>query len=142
MQYYANDGIENTGSSMGLPADGYQQYQSEVTLQVQPKHDDYYSVQPGENYYSDYGGVDEQQTYSMSPNTVNSREYSTMNTVAVKQQNLQPQQEPNLIANTQPAINTSTPNYLQSDTDDSTGYQNIPSNKTAPNQDSDFDFST
>lgn len=129
---------------MGLPGDGYQQYQSEAaTLQVQPKHDDYYTVTPGENYYSDYtSGVDEHQTYSMNANTVNSREYPTVNTVAVEQQNLQPQQEPNLIANNQQPINTSIPNYLQSDTDDSqSGYPAISTNKPSQNQDSDFDFS-
>ncbi|XP_055324627.1 putative uncharacterized protein DDB_G0271606 isoform X2 [Sitodiplosis mosellana] len=165
IQYYANDMIGNDGSSMSrLPSsDGYQQYETQSALQAQLKHDDYYTVSPGENYYSDYGTVDQNQTYSTNATFDNSHELPTSSLVAVDQhgrQQQQPQQQPQqqqqqpqqrqsqqsqqkieYTTNAEPASDIRIPNYLQSDTDDSqTGYANNPSNKIQ--QDSDFDFST
>lgn len=142
--------IGNDGSSMSrLSSDGYQQYQTQSTLQAQPKHDEYYSVSPGENYYSDYGdagAINQNQTY-LTNTTFD--ELATSSSVAVEQHNRQQQQQQQqqkqhqieYTANNKPAADIRIPNYLQSDTDDSqTGYQNSPSNKIQ--QDSDFDFST
>lgn len=153
MQYYGNDAVGNSNGAMNVPDDGYQQYQTESTLQAPPKQDEYYSVSPGENYYSehqfdqqssDYGNVDENQTYSMNTNIGNSSEVSTFSTGPAEQQsNIQAQPEIDYAANTEQVINPHVPNYLQSDTDDSqTGYQTIATNKAPQSQDSDFDFST
>lgn len=151
--------IGNDGNSMsGLPSsDAYQQYQTQSTLQTQPKLDEYYTVSPGENYYSDYGTVEQDQTYSKNASFDSSRELPTSNLVAVEQhERQQQQQQPSQFQQSQPqqsqqqieyvtsaesAIDVRIPNYLQSDTDDSqTGYPSNPSNKIQ--QESDFDFST
>lgn len=153
--------IGNDGNSMsGLPSsDAYQQYQTQSTLQTQPKLDEYYTVSPGENYYSDYGTVDPNQTYSKNASFDSSHELPTSNLVTVEQhgrqqqqqqqqpsqyQQNQPQQSQQQIeyrTNAEPATDARIPNYLQSDTDDSqTGYPTNPSNKIQ--QESDFDFST
>lgn len=146
---------DDGGSMSRLPADGYQQYQTESTLQVHPKHDEYYSVSPGENYYAtEYDGVDQNQAYSTNVNFDNSHEMPTSSSVGIEQNNressisLQQQQHQSIeystnieptAADTVTATDIRVPNYLQSDTDDSQpDYQN--SNKTQP--DSDFDFST
>lgn len=143
--------IGNGESSTGrLPADSYQQYQMESMQQpVQPKHDDYYTVSPGENYYTEYsgGGVDDSQTgYSVGGNYDNSHEPINAAAVMAEPNNLQYEQQTDYLAKSEPitdTINTHIPNYLQSDTDDSqTGYRNDVTNKTPQNQDSDFDFST
>lgn len=124
MPYYTTDATEiNDGSGNN---DGYQQFQTETTLQVQPKQDEYYTVSPGENYYTDYENVNENRTYGVPSNVG-----------AVEQQ---PQQQSNALAQQEPIH---IPNYLQSDTDDSqAGYQNQTSNNAPQSQDSDFDFST
>lgn len=145
--------IGNDESSMSrLPSDGYQQYQTQSTLQVQPKVDEYYTVSPGENYYNDYETVDQNQTYSTNTTFDKSHELPTSSSVAVEQHNQQKQkqqqqqrrqsqQKIEYTTNIEPAADVRIPNYLQSDTDDSqTGYQNNPSSKIQ--QDSDFDFST
>lgn len=160
VQYYANDMIENDGSSMSrLPVDDYQpQLQVESTIHRQPKYDDYYTMPPGENYYTDYENVEQNQAYTTNVNFDNnlnevagSSAFSIEqhNSQSSKQQhNLQPsqpaqsnQQSIEYLSNNQPNTNVRIPNYLLSDTDDSqTGYQNHPSNKIS--QESDFDYST
>lgn len=152
--------IENDDNTMsGLPSsDAYQQYQTQSTLLTQPKLDEYYTVSPGENYYSDYGTVDQNQTYSTNADFDSSRELPTSNLVAAErhgrhQQQQEPptqfkqtqpqqlQQQIEYITSADPAADLRIPNYLQSDTDDSqTGYPNNPSSKLQ--QESDFDFST
>lgn len=143
--------IGNDESSMNrLPSDGYQQYQTQLTLQVQPKVDEYYTVSPGENYYNDYETVDQNQTYLTNTTFDKSHELPTTSSVAIEQQKQQQQkqqqrrqsqQQIEYTTNIEPVADVRIPNYLQSDTDDSqTVYQNNPSSKIQ--QDSDFDFST
>lgn len=143
--------IGNDGSSR-LPADSYQQYQMESTQQqAQPKQDDYYTISPGENYYTEYG-VDDNQGYSGGGYSNPHVPTTVSNTVAsVEQHNLQSpyqqQQQPDYstnLTNIEPVVDTHIPNYLQSDTDDSQRdvHQNNATNKPPQNNDSDFDFST
>lgn len=151
--------IGNGESSTGriLPADSYQM--ESMQQPVQTKHDDYYTVSPGENYYTEYGGdgssgggvvIDDNQTvYSAGGNYDNSHEPITPAAVMTEAHNLQYQQQadyqqyPQQAAKTEPIVSAHIPNYLQSDTDDSqTGYRNDATNKTPQNHDSDFDFST
>lgn len=150
MPYYSTDAAQiNDGSANH---DGYQQFQPEATLQVQPKQDEYYTVSPGENYYTDYENVNENQTYTVPSNARNSRtsETSATDQQKLQQQQPQPQQQHHQQQEKQqppqpPLPAAHVPNYLQSDTDDSQiGYQNQPTNNAPQSQDSnsDFDFST
>lgn len=137
--------IGNDGNSTDqLPADSYHQYQMESMQQpAQPKHDDYYTVSPGENYYTEYSGVDDNQDYSACRNYDNSHEPTTAAAVVTEQNNLQDEQQTDYLVTNEQIADAYIPNYLQSDTDDSqTGYRNDTTNKTPQNHDSDFDFST
>lgn len=151
MQYYTTDATEMNDGTVN---DGYQQFQTETTLQVPPKQDEYYTVSPGENYYTDYENVNETpQTYAVPSNAGNSQPVIV---AAVDQQNqrqppplLPQQQQQQMQHQPQPLSNLPTqqepihvPNYLQSDTDDSQiGQQNQTENAAPQSQDSDFDFS-
>lgn len=132
---YTVDTITNDGNTMISAteqlSDGYQQYQYPIDSmsQVQPQQDAYYSVTPGENYYTEYTDDDQNQQY-----------YSEVNTDP--EQHLPQQQQQQQIDNTTnvgQANDERIPNYLQSDTDDS---QIMDRNQNAQYQDSDFDFST
>lgn len=138
MQYYATNDAAQIAE---------QQFQGETTLQ--PKQDDYYTVSPGENYYTDYDNSNQNQNYALTSNTQNAVHAVDVN-VMDQQKIMQPsqsqrqQQAPQIQA--QPIQQRQIPNYLQSDTDDSQiGYQNQPTNNSAPqshDSTSDFDFST
>lgn len=152
MQYYTS---EETEINDGPVNDGYQQFQAKTTLQVPPKQDEYYTVSPGENYYTDYENVNENQTYAVPSNARNAsavaaqqkQNHSQKQQQQVPQphpqpqpQQIQPQSISNLPKQHEPIH---VPNYLQSDTDDSQiGYPNQAANAAPQSQDSDFDFST
>lgn len=148
LQYYTTDTADMNEAAVN---DGYQQYQTESTLQVQPKQDEYYTVSPGENYYTDYENVNDNRTYAAPSNATN---LQAVDVPVVEQhhqqQKRQPPPQPQQQQQPQPQSNQQTqpepiyvPNYLQSDTDDSQiGYQNQPANNPPQSQDSDFDFST
>lgn len=143
MQYYT---AEPTEINDGTANDGYQQYQTEPALQVPPKQDEYYTVSPGENYYTDY----DDQTYAASSNTTNVTGVAAQQKENQSHNQPQQQQQPQPQLQPQPLSNIPNqhepihvPNYLQSDTDDSqTGYPNQATNAAPQSQDSDFDFST
>lgn len=109
---------------------------------MQPKQDEYYTVSPGENYYTDYENTNENQTYELPSNTGNSQ---VVDVAVMEQSQLQHQQQPPM--QTQPQLQSiqqqPIPNYLQSDSEDSQiAYQNQPTNNAPQSQESDFDFST
>lgn len=124
--------------------DGYQQFQTEQTLQVQPKQDEYYTVSPGENYYTDYENINENQTYAVPSNVGNvAQQKQNQSQKQPQQQQQQQQYQPQSNLPNQPNEPIHVPNYLQSDTDDSqTGYPNQTTIAAPQSQDSDFDFST
>lgn len=141
MQYYANDVTEENANLTSYPNEqGYPQY--EMPLQeTQSQNDAYYSVTPGENYYNDYEGTEQNTNYSMNPNESSHNMIPENSTSILEQHQVQPGIEN--ATNMEQTMTTHIPNYLQSDTDDSqTGYQMMPDNQMPQNQDSDFDFST
>lgn len=139
MQYYT---AEPTEISDGIVNDGYQQFQTESALQVPPKQDEYYTVSPGENYYTDY----DNETYAAPSNTTNVTGVAAQQTQShsLNQLQQQPQLQPQPLSNIPKQHEPiHVPNYLQSDTDDSQiGYPNQTTNAAPQSQDSDFDFST
>lgn len=125
---YTADTITNDGNTMISAteqlSDGYQQYPIDSMSQVQPQQDPYYSVTPGENYYTEYTDDDQNQQYFLDVNAA---------------QEQHPQHQINNTTNVDQANDEQIPNYLQSDTNNS---QITDRNQNVPYQDSDFDFST
>lgn len=145
MQYYANDVTEESVNSTSYPAEGYVP-QYETPLQTENATDEYYSVQPGENYYGEYeeaataAAVEQPTNFTIDTNE-NPHNMQPSNAPILEQHQVQPNIENS--SDIEQTMNARIPNYLHSDTDDSqTGYQTFPSNNMPPNQDSDFDFST
>lgn len=151
--------ISTASDQNGGMAYGEQSIAQPHQLSVQSQPDEYYTVSPGENYYSNYeanqsypdyqnDNIAETNTVSVEPRTSEGAqnayesfnqsvdpttiEQPTHNTDASTAMQMERQTKPNRV-----------PNYLQSDTDDSQIGNIDPSNaNSATYPDSDFEFST